>query len=59
MRVLILGGTAFMGPHVVRRLVDQGHDVAVYHRGQHDVGLPDRVTHIHEPASVIGNRRLT
>src|SRR5262245_8631090 len=34
MRVLVIGGTAFMGPHVVRYLLQAGHDVAVFHRGK-------------------------
>jgi nucleoside-diphosphate-sugar epimerase len=32
-----------MGPHVVRRLVDDGHDVAVFHRGETTVDLPSAV----------------
>ncbi|KAF0245442.1 MAG: nucleoside-diphosphate-sugar [Planctomycetota bacterium] len=34
MRFLVIGGTAFMGPHVVKRLVGLGHEVAVFHRGK-------------------------
>ncbi len=43
MRVLVLGGTRFIGPHVVRRLVADGHDVALFNRGQSrpDVDIPD------------------
>src|SRR5690348_15147988 len=46
MRVLILGGTGFIGPWVVRRLVAAGHEVAVYHRGQTAADLPPSVRHI-------------
>lgn len=47
MRVLVLGGTQFIGPHVVRQLVAGGHDVAVYHRGETEAELPANVRHIH------------
>jgi nucleoside-diphosphate-sugar epimerase len=47
MRVLIFGGTAFIGPWVVRRLVAEGHEVAVFHRGRREADLPDGVVHIH------------
>jgi len=33
MRLLIIGGTGFIGPFVIQALVAQGHDLAVYHRG--------------------------
>jgi nucleoside-diphosphate-sugar epimerase len=33
MRVVVIGGTRFMGPHVVRNLASAGHDVTVFHRG--------------------------
>ncbi|HEV3301412.1 MAG TPA: NAD-dependent epimerase/dehydratase family protein [Planctomycetaceae bacterium] len=46
MRVLILGGTNFIGPPLVRRLVDLGHEVAVFHRGQTQAELPPAVEHI-------------
>jgi 2'-hydroxyisoflavone reductase len=39
MRVLVIGGTQFMGREAVQRLVERGHDVAVLHRGgTHDLG---------------------
>lgn len=34
MRILIIGGTSFIGPRVVRKLLDGGHDVTVFHRGE-------------------------
>jgi nucleoside-diphosphate-sugar epimerase len=34
MRVLIIGGTGFIGPYVVRDLVRLNHDVTVFHRGR-------------------------
>jgi nucleoside-diphosphate-sugar epimerase len=43
MRVLIIGGTKFIGPWVVRHLVDAGHRVAVFHRGQTTGDLPAAV----------------
>lgn len=33
MRVLVIGGTAFVGPVVVSQLVTKGHEVAIFHRG--------------------------
>lgn len=46
MRVLVLGGTAFIGPHVVAELVACGHAVAVFHRGQTQARLPAGVIEI-------------
>ncbi len=46
MRVLIIGGTRFIGPHVVTRLCDKGHDVIVFHRGKSKADLPVGVNHI-------------
>ncbi len=34
MRVIIIGGTRFIGPEVVRQLLRQGHDITVFHRGE-------------------------
>ncbi|KEO80844.1 NAD-dependent epimerase/dehydratase family protein [Tumebacillus flagellatus] len=43
MKVLIIGGTGFIGPFVVQQLVEQGHAVAVFNRGRSDTKLPDGV----------------
>ena len=45
MRVLVFGGTQFMGPYVVRQLLARGHDVTLFHRGEHEA-VPE-VRHIH------------
>src|SRR5271154_6914778 len=34
MRVLIIGGTAFAGRHIVQSLLERGHDVVLFNRGQ-------------------------
>lgn len=49
MRVLIIGGTRFIGPHVVRHLVGAGgHQVTLFHRGQTEAkDLPHGVRHIY------------
>jgi nucleoside-diphosphate-sugar epimerase len=47
MRVLILGGTKFVGPHVVRRLAERGHEVTIFHRGETEANLPTSVRHVH------------
>jgi nucleoside-diphosphate-sugar epimerase len=46
MRILVIGGTGFIGPRVVGRLVASGHEVAVFHRGQTASTLPAGVRHI-------------
>jgi len=47
MRVLVLGGTGFIGPHVIRRLADRGHDVLVFHRGETESEVAAAATHVH------------
>jgi 2'-hydroxyisoflavone reductase len=34
MRVLMIGGTRFIGRHVVDQALDRGHEVTVFHRGR-------------------------
>ena len=48
MRVVVLGGTRFIGRAVVEELVAHGHEPLVVHRGEHepDEGFPD-VEHVH------------
>jgi nucleoside-diphosphate-sugar epimerase len=33
MRALLIGGSGFIGPHLLRALEQQGHEVVVFHRG--------------------------
>lgn len=40
MRLLILGGTGFIGPHQVEYAVRRGHHVSVFNRGRTDADLP-------------------
>jgi hypothetical protein len=43
LRLLVLGGTGFIGPHLVRHAVSRGHHVSIFSRGRHDADLPASV----------------
>lgn len=48
MRVLVIGGTHFIGLYVVRELSKVGNEVTIFHRGQTESSLlPNNVKHIH------------
>jgi nucleoside-diphosphate-sugar epimerase len=51
MHILVIGGTNFMGPLVVRSLNEQGHEVTIFHRGQTQTDLQSGVKEI------LGDRR--
>jgi nucleoside-diphosphate-sugar epimerase len=51
MRILIIGGTRFIGPCVVRCLTDAGHDVTLFHRGETEA---DKTSEVHQ---IYGDRR--
>lgn len=44
--VLVLGGTGFIGPHLVRHAVARGHKVTIFTRGRHDADLPAGVARL-------------
>lgn len=39
LRILILGGTGFIGPHMVRYALDRGHSVTLFNRGRTNTHL--------------------
>jgi nucleoside-diphosphate-sugar epimerase len=47
MRALVVGGTGPTGPHVVRGLLERGHDVTIFHRGAHEPPDLSGVEHVH------------
>lgn len=42
-RILILGGTGFIGPHMVRYAAERGHEVSTFTRGRSEADLPESV----------------
>ena len=48
MKILIIGGTNFIGPYVIRKLHTMGYDdITLFHRGKTEVDLPSNVKHIY------------
>lgn len=43
MKLLILGGTIFLGRHLVDEALARGHEVTIFTRGLHEQGVPDGV----------------
>ena len=43
LRLLILGGTGFIGPHEVRYALERGHQVTIFNRGKEHVQWPGAV----------------
>lgn len=58
MRVLVIGGTGFIGAHIVRQIASREHAVAVYHRGLTQAPLPEYVERIIDARSVMPIQRL-
>lgn len=38
MKILIIGGTIFLGKHLLLEGVKRGHDISIFHRGKHNLG---------------------
>ncbi|MCX6000884.1 MAG: NAD-dependent epimerase/dehydratase family protein, partial [Chloroflexi bacterium] len=47
MKALVVGGTGATGPFVIEGLLSRGYEVAMLHRGVHEIELPAEVEHIH------------
>ena len=47
MKLLVIGGTSFVGRAFVERAVADGHDVTVFHRGEQEPDDLPPVTHVH------------
>jgi nucleoside-diphosphate-sugar epimerase len=57
-RVLVLGGTRFIGLALVEDLLAAGHTVAIVHRGEHEPeDLSPAVAHIHVARRDLADRR--
>lgn len=39
LRILVLGGTGFIGPHMVRRALERGHQITLFNRGRSNTHL--------------------
>jgi 2'-hydroxyisoflavone reductase len=46
LRILILGGTGFTGPHQVRYAIERGHHITVFNRGRRQADLPAGVVQL-------------
>jgi 2'-hydroxyisoflavone reductase len=46
MRLLVLGGTVFLGRHVVGLALARGHDVTLFHRGRSNPGVFPEAEHV-------------
>src|SRR5271165_1195730 len=58
MRILVIGGTGFIGSCIVERLAAEGHRVAVVHRGiTAKRALPENVEEIQASRNELGNCR--
>ncbi|MEO1764685.1 MAG: NAD-dependent epimerase/dehydratase family protein, partial [Cyanobacteria bacterium J06629_18] len=49
MRILIMGGTRFIGVYLTQLLVDQGHEVVLFNRG-------NRPSPVEKVTQIIGDR---
>jgi nucleoside-diphosphate-sugar epimerase len=53
MRILILGGTEFIGARIVDALMTRGDEVTIVHRGQHEHA--EAATHIHADRAALAD----
>lgn len=62
MRILLIGGTLFLGRHVVDAALARGHDVTLFNRGLTDAGAFPNVEHVRADRdgqiAALGSRRF-
>ncbi|HWA67279.1 MAG TPA: NAD-dependent epimerase/dehydratase family protein [Mycobacteriales bacterium] len=46
MRILVIGGTRFVGRHIAQTALDRGHDVTLFNRGRSDPQALPAATHL-------------
>lgn len=46
MRILILGGTGFVGRHIAEAALTRGHELTLFHRGRSNPGILEGAEHI-------------
>ena len=46
MQIAVIGGTRHIGPHIIDCLLEAGHEISVYNRGQTRTALPPGVRHV-------------
>jgi nucleoside-diphosphate-sugar epimerase len=51
MKILMIGGTRFIGAHVVRRLHDAGAEVVAFHRGTSANPILPKIEHVLDPSA--------
>jgi len=47
LRILILGGTGFIGPHLVERARERGHTLTLFNRGKTNAGIFPDIEQLH------------
>ena len=57
MRILVLGGTGFIGAPLARQLHRAGHVVTVFHRGDTEADLPRAIRTLHGDRNHLSERR--
>jgi UDP-glucose 4-epimerase len=57
LRVVVLGGTRFIGRAIVERLAAEGHDLLIVHRGQLEPKDMPAVQHLHTDRAGLGSHR--
>ncbi len=53
----MIGGTGFVGPSIIQRPVDKGHQVLCFHRGRTETALPAEIVHIHDDRDRLWDHR--